>query len=1097
MHAIIVVSKNSNGNYIAVDPAKGMAFYSFNISSAGVVSGNVTYGSGGCAIDFVEQYSLSNPVTPSYLSKCTFYPSFATGVIKNSTWLKLFPCSGETDASSTNVVNSALAVGTKISISGIYKNTVGNYWYKAKLTSGSNSGKEGYLFAGDVTTTLSNNTVTYSGKAFPTSMTVGNTYAVDWTIKSTNLPIKEIHGYIYGGSNLTEQKYTGAVTNLNTNSYGLSNSAVDNALLYNKLSAGTFKTEITATTQNFYSSDGKSLSLRTDTATPISFTFSEVSSGTKSYYLDLNGYIDGSTAGNIGSAGRADVYINGNPEAKNVTDYYKAWPTGTRYEIRNIRGFGYKYDGTQSGSLSGTIGSSDVAIVLSFSKIPQNTSPASGTEYNNHRYERYDYHLTWTEAKAFCEEKGGHLVTIDDENEQQAVFFVLEGCPFGVYYIGGTDPDQSGNWTWVTGESFSYENWDMDSPEPSLGDSEYYSAIIGIDNPPNKQIGEWIDCPNVIEQSGDFYSKINTGFVCEYDPPQEYTITYDANGGEGAPESVTSIKDYSITISESIPTRADSAAGSFTVTLDANGGSVSPSSLTALRTNSYTFKNWNTKADGSGTNYNPGASYTPDADVTLYAQWTISTTIGTVSLPTPTREEYIFMGWAINRTADTGITGVYTPNGNTTLYAIWKEDPGIPVDEAHFPDAYFRSYVSSTFDTDSDGVLSKEERFKVTSISIMFETVSSFEGIRYFPALQSLRSYNNGLSGLDVSHNPALTELFCFGERKLTSLDVSQNTALTSLKCIGCFNLQELDLSYNTALTTLDFSGTKLTNLDLSKNVALKSLACSQLGLISLDIRHNTALQALDCSDNQLTSLDLSQNTALKELNCKENKLAVLDLCNNTALVDLNCSQNDLTSLNISRNAAITELICWGNKLTALDVSMNPGLKCLSCDSNEMTTLDISKCPTLIEVFHSGTLSTENTKSEFGNKVFTHYRHYETSKSYYLEFDNKVTLVANGETLYAVWMYPDFVLPTALTTIEQEAFVGGAFSCVKLPETVTTIGSRAFADCPNLAYIYIPEATTSIASDAFSGVTGLTVFGAEDSYAAFYAQRHGFTFIAD
>lgn len=88
----------------------------------------------------------------------------------------------------------------------------------------------------------------------------------------------------------------------------------------------------------------------------------------------------------------------------------------------------------------------------------------------------------------------------------------------------------------------------------------------------------------------------------------------------------------------------------------------------------------------------------------------------------------------------------------------------------------------------------------------------------------------------------------------------------------------------------------------------------------------------------------------------------------------------------------------------------------------------------------------------------------------------------------------NFILPAYLKTIEAEAFSGGAFTSVKLPETATSIGSRAFADCPSLRYIYIPEATGTIASDAFSGVSGLTILGHSGSYAEFYAQRNGYTF---
>ena len=99
-------------------------------------------------------------------------------------------------------------------------------------------------------------------------------------------------------------------------------------------------------------------------------------------------------------------------------------------------------------------------------------------------------------------------------------------------------------------------------------------------------------------------------------------------------------------------------------------------------------------------------------------------------------------------------------------------------------------------------------------------------------------------------------------------------------------------------------------------------------------------------------------------------------------------------------------------------------------------------------------------------------------------------------TLYAVWqsIEPDLVLPGSLTRIGEEAFTGGAFTCVRVPETTTTIGSRAFANCPELRHIYIPEGTTSIAPDAFEGVSGLTIHGKAGSYAEFYAGRYGFGF---
>ena len=74
----------------------------------------------------------------------------------------------------------------------------------------------------------------------------------------------------------------------------------------------------------------------------------------------------------------------------------------------------------------------------------------------------------------------------------------------------------------------------------------------------------------------------------------------------------------------------------YTVTFNANGGSGSMSAQTAslptaLTSNAFTrpgysFSGWNTVVDGSGTAYANGANYDFTADLTLYAQWTLSPT---------------------------------------------------------------------------------------------------------------------------------------------------------------------------------------------------------------------------------------------------------------------------------------------------------------------------------------------------------------------------------------------------------------------------------------------------------------------------------------
>lgn len=71
----------------------------------------------------------------------------------------------------------------------------------------------------------------------------------------------------------------------------------------------------------------------------------------------------------------------------------------------------------------------------------------------------------------------------------------------------------------------------------------------------------------------------------------------------------------------------------YTHTFKANGGATTPSAIThyfgksftmpkAITRTGFTFKGWNTKSDGTGTNYSAGSVHTINSSDTLYAKWT-------------------------------------------------------------------------------------------------------------------------------------------------------------------------------------------------------------------------------------------------------------------------------------------------------------------------------------------------------------------------------------------------------------------------------------------------------------------------------------------
>lgn len=134
-----------------------------------------------------------------------------------------------------------------------------------------------------------------------------------------------------------------------------------------------------------------------------------------------------------------------------------------------------------------------------------------------------------------------------------------------------------------------------------------------------------------------------------------YTVSYNANGGSGAPSSQTKTGGTALTLSSTVPTKK------FTITYNANGGSVSSSSKSV----SCTFSKW--KAS-NGSTYNKGGSYTTDADTTMTAQWT-NPTAGT--LLTPSRTGYTFKGWFTSASGGSQVTSSTTISANTTIYAQW------------------------------------------------------------------------------------------------------------------------------------------------------------------------------------------------------------------------------------------------------------------------------------------------------------------------------------------------------------------------------------------------------------------------------------------
>lgn len=422
----------------------------------------------------------------------------------------------------------------------------------------------------------------------------------------------------------------------------------------------------------------------------------------------------------------------------------------------------------------------------------------------------------------------------------------------------------------------------------------------------------------------------------------------------------------------------------------------------------------------------------------------------------------------------------YDPLFNTYTLSTVDYDPnsvvpvGLAVNETNFPDSIFRAYVSNNFDKDGNGYLSDSEIQAVTTIDVSYsgtvntEKISSLKGVEHFVDLLFLDCAGNALTELDVSQNTKLGGLICgimdndgnvFGNQ-LSSLSLSNNTQLEYLYCTHN-QISSLDVSGNTALAVLYCYNNGMTQLNISGCTSLATLSCGNNQLTSLDVSSNTALANLYCYNNNLRTLTVKNHPSLSFLNCSANPLGKLDVsgCQNLtelycrgcalnslksdgcdSLQKINCSDNELSSLSFSGYSNLSSLGCENNQLVSLDLNGCKDIKQLSCYNNPMTIYDISACPMLVHTVCTGERGTyDNNNDNFDYYVSNYYS--------LIMFDKDDEFLVQGL----------LNLPTSMNTVEEEAFAGGSFVYVNVPSSTVSIGPRAFADCPNLRYVFIHD----------------------------------------
>jgi len=102
---------------------------------------------------------------------------------------------------------------------------------------------------------------------------------------------------------------------------------------------------------------------------------------------------------------------------------------------------------------------------------------------------------TWTSAEAFANTLGGHLVTINDEAENNWVFdtFGHYGGDSRHLWIGLYQ--DATNWHWSNGEAVTYANWAPEQPSHGYSGGEPYTLMVSDQWWGGRRWDDWQNLP--------------------------------------------------------------------------------------------------------------------------------------------------------------------------------------------------------------------------------------------------------------------------------------------------------------------------------------------------------------------------------------------------------------------------------------------------------------------------------------------------------------------------------------------------------------------------------------------------------------------------
>ncbi len=259
----------------------------------------------------------------TYADTCTYYPSYLYAGVTHDVQLYSEPCLPEVDERSKPL--RVVKPGERISVTGLYRNEAGEYWYQVE------DEQTSYIPA-EWTQVLSMryDDITISGVDAPAELRQGRGFNVKGKLKSQYNEITTVRAQVFAYSGEVLSHVMSTTHTLNGSSYSLSGTKLSNQLTFRKLDVGAYRYELAVVVGNNFYADGQ---LQTDWQTlklwRSDFQVVTREGGSYQVEFDANG---GTSQLNQAEVAKGDS-LSAMPEAQREGYIFGGWYTADGEEV--------------------------------------------------------------------------------------------------------------------------------------------------------------------------------------------------------------------------------------------------------------------------------------------------------------------------------------------------------------------------------------------------------------------------------------------------------------------------------------------------------------------------------------------------------------------------------------------------------------------------------------------------------------------------------------------------------------------------------------------------------------------------------------------